>query len=221
MCQLVQYLVHVTTYGSVYTLVLLSLDRYLAVVYPVRSISLRTVPNAAVAIVLTWLVVGTSCVPLLFAFDTVDLPLGNNMTRTVCTFDSANRDEKTYQALFFVTSLAVPLGAVTWLYLALLLRLWKGAKSPPSGNATANTSDRRTSRQAVANGHEAKKVTKKVLLIATISPHLKAISGAQQRHETESNSHGRRRYRRIRHLLDATSSGHALEEIQLVRHQLE
>jgi len=35
-CKLVQYFIHVSTYGSVYTLVLLSLDRYIAVVYPVK-----------------------------------------------------------------------------------------------------------------------------------------------------------------------------------------
>jgi allatostatin receptor len=35
-CSVVQFLIHLTTYGSVYTLVLLSLDRYMAVVYPVQ-----------------------------------------------------------------------------------------------------------------------------------------------------------------------------------------
>ena len=55
-------------HSSVYTLVLLSLDRYLAVVYPVRSIGLRTVCNATVAIVVVWTVVGAACVPILFVF---------------------------------------------------------------------------------------------------------------------------------------------------------
>ena len=128
-CKIVQYLVHVSTYGTVYTLVLLSLDRYLAVVYPVGSISLRTVRNASVAIIVTWIVVCGCCAPLLWAFDSVDLELGNDERRSVCTFDSLNHDEKMYQALFFVTSLAVPLGAIVWLYLNMLLRLWKGARA--------------------------------------------------------------------------------------------
>ena len=55
-------------HSSVYTLVLLSLDRYLAVVYPVRSIGMRTVCNATVAIVLCWIVVGAACVPIFFVF---------------------------------------------------------------------------------------------------------------------------------------------------------
>ncbi len=72
-CKLVQFLIHATTYGSVYTLVLLSLDRYLAVVYPVRSLSLRTVPHTAVAIVATWAVVLAACAPLLFVFDAKEI----------------------------------------------------------------------------------------------------------------------------------------------------
>ena len=72
-CKVVQYLVHVTTYGSVYTLVLLSLDRYLAVVYPVKSISLRTVCNTTIAIICTWIVTATVCVPILFVYITKEI----------------------------------------------------------------------------------------------------------------------------------------------------
>lgn len=42
----VQYMIVVTCHASVYTLVLMSLDRFLAVVHPIRSMSLRTERNA-------------------------------------------------------------------------------------------------------------------------------------------------------------------------------
>lgn len=77
LCSVVQYLVHVTTYSSVYTLVLLSLDRYLAVVYPVRSISIRTVCNTTIAIVLCWTVVFLVCIPMLFVFIAKDIRFPN------------------------------------------------------------------------------------------------------------------------------------------------
>jgi allatostatin receptor len=41
-CKIVQYLVIVTANASIYTLVLMSLDRYLIVVHPLSSISIRT-----------------------------------------------------------------------------------------------------------------------------------------------------------------------------------
>lgn len=42
----VQYMIVVTCHASVYTLVLMSLDRFLAVVHPISSISFRTEYNA-------------------------------------------------------------------------------------------------------------------------------------------------------------------------------
>ena len=49
-CKFTQYLIPVLMYVSIYTLVLLSLDRYLAVVYPVKSISLRTGRNTGLGV---------------------------------------------------------------------------------------------------------------------------------------------------------------------------
>ena len=53
-CKIVQYLVIVTAYASVYTLVLMSLDRYLAVVHPFSSKAIRTKTNTYWAIAITW-----------------------------------------------------------------------------------------------------------------------------------------------------------------------
>ena len=55
-CKIVQYLVIVTAYASVYTLVLMSLDRYLAVVHPITSMSIRTEANTYWAIAVTWVI---------------------------------------------------------------------------------------------------------------------------------------------------------------------
>ena len=38
-CKIVQYLTYMTAYASVYTLLLLTLDRYLAVVHPIYAIN--------------------------------------------------------------------------------------------------------------------------------------------------------------------------------------
>lgn len=56
-CKIVQYLVIVTAYASVYTLVLMSLDRYLAVVHPITSMSIRTEANTYWAIAVTWVLI--------------------------------------------------------------------------------------------------------------------------------------------------------------------
>ncbi len=62
-CKTVQYLIIVTAYVSVYTLVIMSVDRFLAVVYPVASISIRTERNTYWAIAITWIIILLSCLP--------------------------------------------------------------------------------------------------------------------------------------------------------------
>ena len=69
MCdQMYQYVIHVTAHASVYTLVLMSLDRYLAVVHPIRSLTIRTRRNAVVSLVLLWTVVIAANSPMLQQF---------------------------------------------------------------------------------------------------------------------------------------------------------
>lgn len=62
-CKTVQYLIIVTAYVSVYTLVIMSVDRFLAVVYPVASISIRTERHTYWAIAITWIIILLSCLP--------------------------------------------------------------------------------------------------------------------------------------------------------------
>jgi len=66
-CQIVQYLIAVTAYASIYTLVLMSLDRFLAVVHPIASMAIRNEKNTLKAIAILWIIILTTCVPILLA----------------------------------------------------------------------------------------------------------------------------------------------------------
>ena len=66
-CKVVQFLIYFTALVSIYTLVLMSLDRYLAVVYPIESITLRTEANCKIAISATWIICAVAGSPLIFA----------------------------------------------------------------------------------------------------------------------------------------------------------
>ena len=86
-CRIVQYIIHVTCYSSVMTLVYLSLDRYLAVVYPVKSISWRTVCNAVILICITWIIILAGCIPIFFLYHetTFQFGIGSENKRYSCT----------------------------------------------------------------------------------------------------------------------------------------
>lgn len=76
-CKIVQYLIIVTALASIYTLVLMSLDRFLAVVYP-TSRSLRNECNALKAITILWLIILSTSIPVIFAHGIV--VSGKNVT---------------------------------------------------------------------------------------------------------------------------------------------
>ena len=66
-CKMVQYMIVVTAHASIYTLVLMSFDRFLAVVYPIASRSLRTEKNTVIAISVLWVVILVTALPAMFA----------------------------------------------------------------------------------------------------------------------------------------------------------
>lgn len=84
-CKMVQYLIVVTAYASVYTLVLMSLDRFLAVVHPIASMSVRTERNAILAIGITWVVILLSSIPV-FLFHGEVTYIYSSTEHTACVF---------------------------------------------------------------------------------------------------------------------------------------
>ncbi|XP_076075744.1 allatostatin-A receptor-like [Mytilus galloprovincialis] len=72
LCKLSNYLLYVSATISVYTLVLVSVDRYLAIVHPITSKKFRTRRNVNLVVLITWLVVSAyanSCInPILYTF---------------------------------------------------------------------------------------------------------------------------------------------------------
>lgn len=84
-CKMVQYLIVVTAYASVYTLVLMSLDRFLAVVHPIASMLIRTEKNAITAILVTWIVIVISNIPVFLCHGEVTFNYSSS-EHTVCIF---------------------------------------------------------------------------------------------------------------------------------------
>nr|AAK52473.1 allatostatin receptor [Periplaneta americana] len=142
-CKIVQYLIVVTAYASVYTLVLMSLDRFLAVVHPITSMSIRTERNAIAAIAVTWVVILLASVPVYLSHGEVTYTY-SSAEHTACVFleaDPINRpdgyNKPVFQIIFFATSYVTPLALICGLYLWLLVRLWRGAA--PGGHVSAES----------------------------------------------------------------------------------
>lgn len=148
-CKVVQYLVIVCAYASIYTLVLMSLDRFLAVVHPITSISLRTERNAYIAILFVWILILLSCIPALKAHGEVSYTFAY-ADYSVCIFlVSEGYNYAVFQICFFLSSYVIPLSLIFALYLLMLKRLWFGVA--PGGHVSSESirSKKRVTRMVV------------------------------------------------------------------------
>lgn len=92
-CKCVQYLIVVTAYASVYTLVLMSLDRFLAVVHPIASMYVRTEKNANTAIFIIWGVIVLLAVPVFYRYGEVTYESMHGVPHSGCVFLDQDRLE--------------------------------------------------------------------------------------------------------------------------------
>uniref|UniRef100_A0A914UYI7 G-protein coupled receptors family 1 profile domain-containing protein n=1 Tax=Plectus sambesii TaxID=2011161 RepID=A0A914UYI7_9BILA len=63
-CGMMNYLQHVSAYASVWTLTLMALDRFLAVVFPIQSMTLRSMRNTTVSLVVLYTLIAVSQTPV-------------------------------------------------------------------------------------------------------------------------------------------------------------
>jgi len=71
-CKLMHYLVNVTAYVTVYTLVLVSIIRYMTIVHSVRTAAIRTRGNVLAAVAAIWVLMLAVNVPILWSYGVIE-----------------------------------------------------------------------------------------------------------------------------------------------------
>lgn len=159
-CKIYQFTIHVTAYVSVYTLVLMSLDRYLAVVHPIRSLTLRTQRNAMIAVVTATIVICILNAPTLPDYGLLWHEYGGE-DRIACINLRLLTEETHYGCVFygsfFAFGYAIPLSLVCVLYGMMLHRL-RNRKAPSTSTASAAASTARTTATSPC-GRKSKRAT--------------------------------------------------------------
>ncbi|CAH8584680.1 unnamed protein product [Schistosoma turkestanicum] len=165
LCRIYYYSSYVSVYCSVYTLVLMSLDRFMAVVYPIQCMHIRTQRNTTIAVFITWTVVLVTNIPLFVGAILVRGPPEGGESSCVteyCTYSwLVNFDAQTNIArdnrqggqmfflLFFLFGYLFPFVVICLLYICLILRLRCGPSSKMAHSAEAQRSKRRVTRLVV------------------------------------------------------------------------
>lgn len=164
-----------TAYVSVYTLVLMSLDRYLAVVHPIRSIGIRTYLNASLVAGLTWLVILVGNSPIILEFQTIEYTFVDGQTRSSCmniyifnndsSVDSGTYYHgRLYYGCFFAFAYVVPLLLVCVLYGLMIRRLMHGVLPGANGSGIRSFSAAKNAERTRGK----RRVTRLVLVVVVV-----------------------------------------------------
>lgn len=150
-CKVVQYLMYVCAYASVYTLVVMSLDRYLAVVHPISSMSYRTQMNTVWILIGLWGVVLVGHSPLLVQYDVISY-IYYGEYRSACLNAQTVQGgpaARLFYGCFFIFGYVLPLSLICVLYGFMLKRLLYGVVPGGSQRAESIRSKKRVTKLVV------------------------------------------------------------------------
>lgn len=126
-CRIVQYTTNVTLLASVAFLILMSLDRYLAIVKPISSLNYRNYRNTIRIVLLVWFLILIVSLPTLDSFVEYQYSAGNQ-TKTRCLLkyyidESQKAHIRTYYIIEFTLAFALPLITILLIYGLVVINL--------------------------------------------------------------------------------------------------
>nr|XP_002738024.1 PREDICTED: allatostatin-A receptor-like [Saccoglossus kowalevskii] len=141
MCKLFNYFTFVNVYASIYTLTVMSFDRFLAVVYPIRTMKFRRTRYAIISVIVLWIVILITLSPLLVVTITEKYKYIDGQVYTSCHTSMNMQETRIFIGQFFVTSYAFPLTVISLTYFLMLRSLWSSAA--PSSNISEESAKRK------------------------------------------------------------------------------
>ncbi|KAF7705609.1 hypothetical protein HF521_020895 [Silurus meridionalis] len=118
-CKMVHFLIYLTMYASVFTLTAVSLDRYLAICYPLHARELRTPHNTLASIGVVWTLSLVFSSPYFSYYQQMDL----NGT-TVCVPAWGIQNRKAMDICTFVFGYLIPVLVLGLTYARTIRYLW-------------------------------------------------------------------------------------------------
>uniref|UniRef100_A0A8R1DZ42 G_PROTEIN_RECEP_F1_2 domain-containing protein n=1 Tax=Caenorhabditis japonica TaxID=281687 RepID=A0A8R1DZ42_CAEJA len=172
-CSMINFFQHTSAYCSVWTLALMALDRYLAVVYPVKSMTLRTPRNTVIASAIIYAVIVMTQIPVgrmhgIYVYDFIMEKRSTCAILSIATAEATPAMARTYFMTFNIFGYVLPLGISVVLYGLMLRKLWDMPR-PGSSQTTGARALSRDSGSSIRRRPEAtaakKKVTRLVLCV--------------------------------------------------------
>lgn len=164
-CKLYNFTTYFSVFCSVYTLVLMSLDRFLAVVFPLRSRLWRTTKNTIMTLIIMWITLIAANLPIFIASRIIYIIDGDEesscrrtMCHTVWIFQLTDNDvvtdmnqsiSKIFYGAFFVLGYAFPLTLICLFYSILIRELLCGRVSTMSKSVEAHRGKKKATKLVI------------------------------------------------------------------------
>ncbi|CAG2105706.1 unnamed protein product [Medioppia subpectinata] len=130
-CKLAAYAESVSAFASVLNLVAVSFERYVVIVFPIRSRSLCTMSNCKKIMVIVWMVSLLLATPVIFTKNTVKTTFTNNEISVTLYSCKELNDWRGFSVNIyrFVTLFALPSVVMIVCYLWVIIELWISTKT--------------------------------------------------------------------------------------------
>ena len=127
-CKNIPYVQMTTVSATWLTITCISLERYVAVLHPMRSKSLRRRSRTLVVTILVWIVSAAMAVPNLLLYDFITIPYHSpedeELFIHMCIVPTEKRHMLVTYRWFNVVTLLVPVIWMTFAYICVVHRLW-------------------------------------------------------------------------------------------------
>ncbi|XP_068102514.1 galanin receptor 2b-like [Hyperolius riggenbachi] len=119
MCKVVHFFIYLTMYASSFTLAAVSVDRYVAIRYPLRSREMRTKYKAVATLILIWGLSVAFAGPYLTYYDLVEIE-----TSHICMPAWKERERKMMDTGTFIVGYVIPVLVVCLSYTRTIKYMW-------------------------------------------------------------------------------------------------
>ncbi|XP_047498436.1 trissin receptor-like [Penaeus chinensis] len=128
LCLMYQFVNQLSYTASVIILVVVSGERYLAIVEPLRAKSLLTRRNMIITMALVWIISAVYSCPRLLYFTVQEYPVGGGRTEAMCLLRRDKFDTKIWDVVSLILLYLLPLVLLSLLYARIAHTLWRSGR---------------------------------------------------------------------------------------------
>lgn len=156
MCKLHYFIQSMSYTASITILTVISVERYVAIIHPMRSKQLlQTMWLMRATIVVVWIVSACSGIPNLVIYDTVELPTPDGAAVVAFCMFVLPFNDRAYAVAIFVLWYLLPVLLMTFVYGRISVVLWRSSSNGSSGDRILGIAERNSEMRECSSSRHA------------------------------------------------------------------